>query len=81
MLLYYLNPLYTVLIEDSNSDPTAKDILNFMVTFNFLATTYLLAFYSMDTKLGPVFDMERDERTEIKPMKIVFSFKNETFTL
>ena len=38
-----LDPLYTVLIEDSNLDPTAKSILNFMVAFNFLATTYLLA--------------------------------------
>ena len=38
-----LDPLYTLLIEDSSSDPTAKGILDFMVTFSFLATTYLLA--------------------------------------
>ena len=28
-----------------------------------------------------MFDMEQNERMEIKPTKIVFSFKNETFTL
>ena len=38
-----LDPLYTVLIEDSGSDPTAKGILRFISTFSFLATTYLLA--------------------------------------
>ena len=38
-----IDPLYTLLIEDSSSDPTAKGILDFMVTFSFLATTYLLA--------------------------------------
>ena len=40
-MLSSLDPLYTVLIEDSSSDPTAKGILNFMVTFSFLATTYM----------------------------------------
>ena len=38
-----LDPLFTILIEDSSSDPTAKGILKFMATFSFLATTYLLA--------------------------------------
>ena len=38
-----LDPLYSVLIEESSSDPTACGILNFMVTFKFLATTYLFA--------------------------------------
>ena len=39
-----LDPLYTVLIEDSNVDPTAKGItLKFMVTFSYIATTNLLA--------------------------------------
>ena len=37
------DPLFTVLIEDSISDPTAKGILKFVTTFSFLATTYLLA--------------------------------------
>ena len=35
-----LDPLYTVLIEESSLDPTAKGIIS---TFSFLATTYLLA--------------------------------------
>ena len=44
MLLWHrFDPLFTVLIENSNSDPVAKGILNFLVTFSFLATTYLLA--------------------------------------
>ena len=38
-----IDPLFTVLIEDSTSDPTAKGILKFVTTFSFLATTYLLA--------------------------------------
>ena len=39
-----LDQLYTVLIENSNVDPTAKGItLKFMVTFSYLATTNLLA--------------------------------------
>ena len=38
-----LDPLFTVLIEDSSSDPTARGILKFMANFIFLATTYLLA--------------------------------------
>ena len=38
-----IDPLFTLLIEDSASDPTAKGILKFVTTFSFLATTYLLA--------------------------------------
>jgi hypothetical protein len=38
-----IDPLFTVLIEDSTSDPTAKGILKFVTTYSFLATTYLLA--------------------------------------
>lgn len=39
-----LDPLYSVLVEESSSgDPTASGILNFMVNFKFLATTYLLS--------------------------------------
>ena len=34
-----IDPLFTVLIEDSTSDPTAKGILKFVTTFSFLATT------------------------------------------
>ena len=38
-----IDPLFTVLIEDSTSDPTVKGILKFVATYSFLATTYLLA--------------------------------------
>ena len=37
------DPLFTVLREDSDSDPTAKGILTFITTSKFLASTYLLA--------------------------------------
>ena len=38
-----IDPLFTDLIEDSTSDPTAKGILKFVTSYSFLATTYLLA--------------------------------------
>ena len=38
-----LDPLFTLLIENSTSDPTANGILKFMATCSFLAMTYLLA--------------------------------------
>ena len=38
-----IDPLFTVLIEDSTLDPTAKGILKFVTAFSFLAMTYLLA--------------------------------------
>ena len=38
-----IDPLFTVLIEDSTSYPTAKGIIKFVTTFSFLAMTYLLA--------------------------------------
>ena len=36
-----IDPLFTVLIEDSTSDSISKGILKFVTTFIFLATTYL----------------------------------------
>ena len=38
-----IDPLFTVLIEDSTSDPIAQGILKFVTTFSFLAITHLLA--------------------------------------
>ena len=42
-VLTNLDPLFSALISDSSSDPTAKGILTFITTFLFLATTHLLA--------------------------------------
>lgn len=42
-IIVSLDPLFTTLIENSASDPTANGILKFMATFSFLSMTYLLA--------------------------------------
>ena len=42
-ILANIDPLIAALISDSESDPTAKGILSFISTFQFLATTHFLA--------------------------------------
>lgn len=42
-ILDNLDPLISALISDSDNDPTAKGILKFITTFQFLATTHFLA--------------------------------------
>ena len=42
-ILANIDPLIAALISDSESDPTAKGILSFISTFQFLATTPFLA--------------------------------------
>ena len=42
-ILVNLDPLMAALISDSESDPTARGLLTFISTFQFLATTHFLA--------------------------------------
>ena len=42
-ILANVDPLMAALISDGESDPTAKGILTFISTFQFLATTHFLA--------------------------------------